>query len=216
MKEPARAKPSRDWGFSMIELLIVVAIIAIMAAVSLPIVMSYLRVYKIRGASQEVAKEIQGVRGKAISKNVNFGMVFIVVDNAHYRWVAEDDMNSAEATFVANARVPLDEALPTDPFQQSAGPQHGPLHVLPRGIEFSQACAETAGGTWESGMRFNRLGAWCRPGTDEPCPPIDQGADFVWTNPTSVGGAAICLIQPDTGMTRTVAVSNGGRVQTQQ
>ena len=215
MKEPATPLPSPDRGFSLIELLIVVAIIAIMAAVSLPIVLSYLRVYKIRGASQEVAKEIQGVRGKAISKNVNFGMVFLVVDNAHYRWVAEDDMNSADATFVANARVPLVDALPTDPFEQGAGPQHGPLHVLPRGIEFSQTCTGLPAGTWESGMRFNRLGAWCRPTADEPCPPIDQGADFVLTNATGVG-AVICLLQPDTGMTRTVAVSTGGRVQTQQ
>jgi prepilin-type N-terminal cleavage/methylation domain-containing protein len=214
MKEPARAKPSRDRGFSMIELLIVVAIIAIMAAVSLPIVVSYLRVYKIRGASQEVAKEIQGVRGKAISKNVNFGMVFLVVDDVSYRWVAEDDMNSADTTFLANARVPLDEALP-DITDRTAGPQRGPTQFLPRGIVFSQTCADLPDGTWESGMRFNRLGAWCRPTTDEPCPEIDLGSDFVLSN--SAGeGAVVCLLQPDTGVTRTVAVSTGGRVQTQQ
>ena len=64
-------------------------------------------------------------------------------------------------------------------------------------------------------MRFNRLGSWCRPTTDEPCPAIDLGADFVLSNGTGAG-AVICLIQPDTGMTRTVAVSTGGRVQTQQ
>ena len=51
-------------------------------------------------------------------------------------------------------------------------------------------------------------------GTDEPCPPIDQGADFVLSTPGV--GALICLLQPDTGMTRTVVVSTGGRVQTQQ
>jgi prepilin-type N-terminal cleavage/methylation domain-containing protein len=214
MKEPVPSKPSHSRGFSLMELLIVVAIIAIMAAVSLPMIMNFLRIYKIRGASQEVAKEIQAARGKAISKNVNFGMVFLIVDNISYRWVAEDDLNSADTTFVANARVPLDEALP-DPDDPPAGPQHGPLQFLPRGIEFSQLCTETAGGSWESGMRFNRLGAWCRPGTAEPCPAIDPGTDFVWTNPAGTG-AVICLRQPDTGLTRTVAVSTGGRVQTQQ
>ncbi len=185
-----------------------------MAAVALPMVMTYLRVYKIRGAAQEVAKEIQAVRGKAISKNVNFGMVFLVVDSVSYRWVAEDDMNPADATFAANTRVPLVDALPTDPLQQSAGPQHGPLQFLPRGIEFSQLCSDLPAGTWEGGMRFNRLGAWCRPSTDEPCPPIGPGADFVRSNGAGAG-AVICLRQPDTGMTRTVAVSTGGRVQTQ-
>ena len=214
MKEPATSEPSPDRGYSLIELLIVVAIIAIMAAVSLPMVMTYLRIYKIRGASQEVAKEIQGVRGKAISKNVNFGMVFLVVDADSYRWVAEDDMNSADATFLANARVPLASALP-DPTVRAAGAQHGPLLFLPQGIQFSQACAGLPAGTWEGGMRFNRLGSWCRPTTVEPCPEIDLGADFVLSNGTGAG-AGICLIQPATGLTRTVAISTGGRVQTQQ
>jgi prepilin-type N-terminal cleavage/methylation domain-containing protein len=216
MKEPATARPSTDQGFSLIELLIVVAIIAIMAAISLPMIAGYLRIYKIRGASQEVAKEIQAVRGRAISKNANFGMVFLVVNSTSYRWVAEDDQDSQDTTFTPNARIPLVDALPDPIGDPPAGTQYGALQFLPGGIEFSQACAETpTGGTWESGMRFNRLGAWCRPSTGEPCPAIDPGADFVWTNPTGTG-AVICLRQPATGLTRTVAVSTGGRVQTQQ
>jgi prepilin-type N-terminal cleavage/methylation domain-containing protein len=212
MKEPVNSKPSLSRGFSLLELLIVVAIIAIVAAFSLPMISNFLRVYKIRGASQEVAKEIQAARGKAISKNVNFGIVFLVVDNSSYRWVAEDDMDSLDPTFVANTRVPLASALPipTDP---PAGTQHGPLLFLPRGIEFSQACANLPAGGWESGMRFNRLGAWCLPGTDEPCPPIGPGADFVRSGTT---GAVVCLLQQQTGLTRTVSVATGGRVQTQQ
>jgi prepilin-type N-terminal cleavage/methylation domain-containing protein len=214
MKEPVTSRPSLSRGFSLVELLVVVGIIAILAAISLPMISNFLRIYKIRGASQEVAKEIQAARGKAISKNVNFGMVFLIVDNSSYRWVAEDDMNSVDTTFSANMRVPLASALPipTDP---PAGAQHGPLQFLPRGIEFSQACTGLPAGTWESGMRFNRLGAWCLPGAGEPCPPIGPGADFVLSTSTGVG-AVVCLLQPQTGLTRTVSVATGGRVQTQQ
>jgi len=214
MKEPLISRPPLSRGFSLIELLVVVGIIAILAAVSLPMISNFLRIYKIRGASQEVAKEIQATRGRAISKNVNFGMVFLIVDNTSYRWVAEDDTNSADPTFVANTRVTLTDALDTS-IAASAG-QRGPVNFLPRGIEFSQACAGLPAGTWEGGMRFNRLGAWCVPsGTAEPCPAIGPGADFVLTSSTGAG-AVICLQQVQTGLTRTVSVATGGRVQTQQ
>jgi len=212
MKEPAISTPSSDRGFSLIEMLVVVAIIMIMAAVSLPMINTYLRVFKIRGASQEVAKEIQGTRGKAISKNVNFGMVFLILDDHTYQWVAEDDQMPGDFQFSANVRVPLADALGTG---TGAPAQRGPALVLPRGIQFSKTCPglPVSGATWQRGMRFNRLGAWCLPGPAEPCPAIGVGADFVLSRGD---GAMVCLLQPDTGVFRTVAVSTGGRVLTQQ
>jgi prepilin-type N-terminal cleavage/methylation domain-containing protein len=212
MKEPATSRPSSDQGFSLVELLVVVAIIMIMAAVALPMVNTYLRVYKIRGASQELAKEIQGVRGKAISKNVNFGMVLITLDDHTYQWVSEDDLNPTDTEFSANVRVPLANALGGG---TGAPSQRGPQMVLPRGIQFSKACPGLAG-NWDRGMRFNRLGAWCLPGSTTDCPAITGvGADFILSRPATPGGAVVCLQQPDTGVVRTVEVGTGGRVLTQ-
>jgi prepilin-type N-terminal cleavage/methylation domain-containing protein len=214
MKEPATSRPSSDRGYSLVELLLVVAIIAIMAAVALPLISNYLRVYKIRGATQEFAKEIQAARGKAISKNVNFGVVLLIVSDSSYRWVSEDDLNAPDAEFTFNVRVPLNtNTAITDPASTpGVASQRGPISFLPRGIVFTQGCSLP--GPWERGMRFNRLGGWCAPTPGEPCPPIPVGAQFVsWT---SAGGATVCVSQPDTGLTRTVSVAPGGRVLTPQ
>jgi prepilin-type N-terminal cleavage/methylation domain-containing protein len=211
MKEPTDPRTSQARGFSLIEILAVVAIIAIMAAVALPMVVNYLRVYKIRGASQEVAKEIQLVRGKAISKNVNFGMVFLTIDSTSYRWVTEDDQDlESDTPYMNNQAVPLTFSLGTDP---KAVLQRGDVKRLPQGVVFSQSCPSLPAGTWQQGLRFNRLGAWCQPGTTN-CPTFTVGQNFVLTTGTT--GAVVCLMQSETGLSRTVTVSSGGRVQTQQ
>ena len=90
----------RSPGFSLVELLIVWGIIGAMAAVALPSVARYVRNFRIKGATQQVAMEINVARSKAIMKNVNLGVLFAVVSPTQYRWVVEDDQipNSGTAT----------------------------------------------------------------------------------------------------------------------
>ena len=112
------AKVGRERGFSLLEMLVVVAIIATMAAVALPSIGTYVRNYKIRGATQELAGEVQTARAKAIMTNTNAGVSFVAVDADSYRWVQED--------------LPLAEQL-------------GPLKELPQGIRFVASGTAQAG-----------------------------------------------------------------------
>src|SRR5262245_44460033 len=108
VRTPSRVSQG-EAGFSLIELLAVVGIIAIMAAVSVPAIGRYIRNYQIRGATQQVASEIQTARNKAIMKNTNRGVAFLTLDDKSYRWAIEDDQTLA----LIGQRVALDTIFPT-------------------------------------------------------------------------------------------------------
>lgn len=196
-------------GFTLIELLAVVAIIALMAAVSLPAIGRYIRNFRIRGAVQNVSGEMQNARAKAITKNVNLGVVFAVLDQGSYQWVVEDDQTLDDAqrwyTIAAEnwANLAADRA------------QSGPVNRLADGLQFRPPgeCPNVAGAANTWGVRFTRLGSLCRFG-GSGCGPEPPGAavaqNFVLIDAS--GQATICVGEMTTGLRRALRVSAGGRV----
>lgn len=199
-------RPQR--GFSLVELLIVVAIIVILAAVALPSIATFVRNYRIRGAAQQVASEIQAARTKAIMKNTNLGVVFVPLSTTQYRFVIED------IPLAANPSTRETLAVLTAPPLEAQ--QAGPVRDLPNGVQFgvdAATCPITAGfAPNNKGVRFDRLGQRCNPGSTGACPALDLGADVAMD--AGATGSTFCLFETISGLSRLVRVSPGGRVVT--
>jgi type IV fimbrial biogenesis protein FimT len=193
-KTLSRPRPPQA-GFSLVEMLAVVAIIALMSAVALPAMARYTKNYRIRGATQQVAGEIGAARTKAISRNTNLGVLFVALTDTTYRWVLQDDPTTPG----------VQQSLATLLTQPA---QLGPLQTLPNGIVFEATSAT------RPAVGFNRLGAQCTPGT-RGCGSLTGAPGTNYVRVDTSGQSIVTLVQPDTGLRRTVTVTAGGRVLAQ-
>jgi prepilin-type N-terminal cleavage/methylation domain-containing protein len=186
MQNGPMTEDRRQAGFSLIEMLIVVAIILIMSAVALPNIGQFIRNYKIRGATENVAGLIQAARTKAVMTNTNVGVSFVIVDRDSYRWVLEDAV---------------------------AGEQLGPLYDLPVGVSFSTAGGTTTGLRFN---RLGAIGNGVFPGalcTAAEAPVrCNLGAGLFYAAPDLPNGVIITLVENTTNLRRTVRIASGGRV----
>jgi prepilin-type N-terminal cleavage/methylation domain-containing protein len=212
-------KSERDesHGFSLIELLVVVVIALILMAISLPTLMGYFRFAKIRGATKEVTEEIERARYRAINRNVNVGVVFVVLDQTRYRVVTEDDLDPTDGTNWTAQSPQNWNTLTTGALERI---QARPEMTLPMGVLFDPNCTSHSGGAGGApttyGFRFTRLGRPCQFDTTVCGPALSGVPGSTNYVVADAAGITVCLEEQATGFDSWVTVSQGGRVRSRQ
>ena len=104
-----QARASR--GFSMLELLIVVAIILIVSAMAIPVVMNSVRQMRVRATASEVAGILQTARMRAVKDNTYYHTLStLVVEGGARRtqvWVDLDDDGAYDAATAGSEGEPM-------------------------------------------------------------------------------------------------------------
>ncbi|OGL42260.1 MAG: hypothetical protein A3C43_07195 [Candidatus Schekmanbacteria bacterium RIFCSPHIGHO2_02_FULL_38_11] len=81
----------RDYGFTLLETLIVVAIMGVMAAIATPSIISMLRNIRVNGAARNLFSDLMLAKFRAISENNKYIITFDINNN---RYSIYDDNNN--------------------------------------------------------------------------------------------------------------------------
>jgi len=81
-------------GFTLTEMMIVVAMMAILAAIAVPNIMAQMPGYRLNGAARQVLSDLMAARMQAVSQNNEFKVFFL--DNHRYM-ILDDNNNNGTA-----------------------------------------------------------------------------------------------------------------------
>lgn len=82
---------SNQKGFTIIEIVIVMVVITILAAVSIPVYIGMKPVIRLSGATRQMMEDLMWARMQAINQNNEFRIIY---DNNHQYCILDDDNNN--------------------------------------------------------------------------------------------------------------------------
>jgi len=101
-------KKKKNRGFTLMELMIVIAIIAIMASIAIPNFIGWLPERRLDAGAQDILQGLQKSRSKAIMTNRNVIVTFDAAANSFIAFVDEDANGAQEA----GERTVVDSDMP--------------------------------------------------------------------------------------------------------
>ena len=90
---------NRDKGFTLLELMIAIAIVGVLAAISIPTMQPFMAQRRLNGAARQIYSDMAAMRIRAISENKWIAMV---IDNNHTYSIFRDNAQSGSKTSSGN------------------------------------------------------------------------------------------------------------------
>ena len=82
---------NKQSGFTLIEMMIVIAIMAIFAAIAVPNFLSYIPKHRLNGAARQVMGDLMAARMNAVSQNCDVKVAFVAGDAEYKIWTDSDN-----------------------------------------------------------------------------------------------------------------------------
>lgn len=200
-------KQARARGFTLVELLVVVGIIGLTAAVTLPSIAGYVRSNRIRTGQDMVAGALQRARNMAIMRNTQMGVTFMTEDNNTFWIHVEDTIAGVTAGNVGFTRQGINFNAPNAVLSTR--------YDLPDQVDFAATgnCPGIPGyAVNQPAIRFDRYGVASLPAAPNALVLDGGSATTNFIHSPAAGDRGVCLIDRQTGLRRWLLISGGGRV----
>lgn len=87
-------KQEHEWGFTLFELLIVVAILSILTVTAVPTIMNRIPDYRLKGAARDVVSCLQQAKMRAVKDNTHVIVALDPANNSYFAFVDNDKATS--------------------------------------------------------------------------------------------------------------------------